>query len=72
MSVPLKAAGFSTINSFFWGQASGMVEPIAGIIGEFIQSQIDTIHYIALRPENSFCFENTNVSIDKHYDIFII
>ena len=40
MSVPLKAAGFSTLNSFFWGQASGMVEPIAGIIGTFISLQL--------------------------------
>jgi len=33
VSVPLRAAGFSTMSSFFWGQLSGMVEPIAGVLG---------------------------------------
>lgn len=33
VSLPLQAAGFSTFKSFWYGQLSGMVEPIAGVIG---------------------------------------
>ena len=33
MSLPLQAAGFSTFKSFWYGQLSGMVEPIAGVLG---------------------------------------
>ncbi|XP_034939076.1 zinc transporter ZIP11 isoform X1 [Chelonus insularis] len=33
VSLPLQAAGFSTLKSFWYGQLSGMVEPIAGILG---------------------------------------
>lgn len=31
--MPLQAAGFSTFKSFWYGQLSGMVEPIAGVLG---------------------------------------
>lgn len=48
VSVPLKAAGFSTFDSFFWGQASGMVEPIAGIIGVICVTLVEQILSIAL------------------------
>ncbi len=33
VSVPLRRDGFSRRNSFLWGQASGMVEPISGVLG---------------------------------------
>ncbi|KAK0161676.1 hypothetical protein PV327_008095 [Microctonus hyperodae] len=33
VSLPLHSAGFSTLKSFWYGQLSGMVEPIAGILG---------------------------------------
>nr|WP_319780229.1 ZIP family metal transporter [Maridesulfovibrio sp.] len=33
VSVPLRRIGFSRAKSFFYGQASGLVEPIAGVIG---------------------------------------
>uniref|UniRef100_A0A1B6C301 Zinc transporter ZIP11 n=1 Tax=Clastoptera arizonana TaxID=38151 RepID=A0A1B6C301_9HEMI len=33
VSLPLQAAGFSTFKSFWYGQLSGMVEPISGLIG---------------------------------------
>ena len=33
VSVPLRRDGFSRRKSFLWGQASGMVEPIAGVLG---------------------------------------
>lgn len=33
VSVPLRREGMSRRKSFLWGQSSGMVEPIAGIIG---------------------------------------
>ena len=33
VSVPLRREGLSRIRSFFWGQLSGVVEPIAGVLG---------------------------------------
>ena len=33
VSVPLRRDGFSRRKSFLWGQASGMVEPISGVLG---------------------------------------
>jgi zinc transporter, ZIP family len=33
VSVPLRREGFSRRKSFFYGQASGIVEPIAGVLG---------------------------------------
>ncbi|XP_078034687.1 zinc/iron regulated transporter-related protein 48C isoform X1 [Augochlora pura] len=33
VSLPLQAAGISTLKSFWYGQLSGMVEPIAGVLG---------------------------------------
>ena len=33
VSVPLRRLGVSRSRSFFWGQLSGMVEPIAGVLG---------------------------------------
>lgn len=33
VSLPLKAAGFSTAKSIWYGQLSGLVEPIAGVLG---------------------------------------
>lgn len=33
VSLPLQAAGFSTFKSFWYGQLSGMVEPVAGLLG---------------------------------------
>jgi len=35
VSVPLRREGFSRSKSFFYGQASGIVEPIAGVLGAF-------------------------------------
>ncbi len=33
VSLPLRNEGFSRLKSFMWGQASGLVEPIAAVIG---------------------------------------
>lgn len=33
VSIPLRREGFSRFKSFLYGQASGMVEPIAGVLG---------------------------------------
>lgn len=33
VSLPLHAAGFSMFRSFWYGQLSGMVEPIFGVLG---------------------------------------
>ncbi|MBI9097656.1 MAG: ZIP family metal transporter [Spirochaetaceae bacterium] len=42
VSVPLRREGFSRRKSFFYGQLSGMVEPIAGVLG--------ALAVIAMRP----------------------
>ncbi|NLA33405.1 MAG: ZIP family metal transporter [Tenericutes bacterium] len=36
ISVPLRREGFSRKNAFFYGQLSGIVEPISGIIGSIL------------------------------------
>ncbi len=33
VSIPLRREGFSRIKSFFYGQLSGVVEPVAGVLG---------------------------------------
>ena len=33
VSLPLRREGLSAPKSFFWGQLSGMVEPVAGVLG---------------------------------------
>ena len=33
VSVPLRREGFSRLKSFWYGQLSGVVEPIAGVLG---------------------------------------
>lgn len=33
VSLPLRRAGFSRSEAFFWGQLSGMVEPVGGLLG---------------------------------------
>ncbi len=35
VSIPLRREGFSRTKSFMYGQASGLVEPIAGVLGAF-------------------------------------
>ena len=35
VSIPLRREGFSRTKSFLYGQASGIVEPIAGVLGAF-------------------------------------
>lgn len=42
VSIPLRREGFSRLKSFIYGQASGIVEPIAGVIG--------AIAVIAMKP----------------------
>ena len=48
VSVPLKAAGYSTLSSFFWGQASGMVEPLAGLLGVLCVTMVERLLPVAL------------------------
>lgn len=40
VSVPLRREGFSRTKSFFYGQLSGIVEPIAGVIGALLVVKI--------------------------------
>eukprot|EP00794_Sanderia_malayensis_P008850 gene8850-9798_t len=35
VSLPLRGSGYSAFRSFWYGQLSGMVEPIAGVLGAF-------------------------------------
>lgn len=48
VSLPLRAAGFSVLKSFWYGQLSGMVEPIAGILGAALVSLIQPLLPYAL------------------------
>jgi len=48
VSIPLRREGYSRGKSFFLGQASGMVEPIAGVIGALLVVYIQTILPFAL------------------------
>lgn len=48
VSLPLRREGFSRTKSFILGQASGMVEPIAGIIGAMMVVYIQAILPFAL------------------------
>ncbi len=48
VSVPLRREGYSRKKSFLIGQASGMVEPIAGVIGAILVIYIETILPYAL------------------------
>ena len=42
VSIPLRREGLSRSTAFFYGQASGIVEPISGVLGAFA--------VIAMRP----------------------
>ena len=48
VSLPLRREGFSRKKSFFLGQASGIVEPIAGVIGALTVVYIESILPFAL------------------------
>lgn len=48
VSVPLRREGYSRKKSFLLGQASGMVEPIAGVVGALLVSYVEAILPYAL------------------------
>ncbi|MCH5191539.1 MAG: ZIP family metal transporter [Oscillospiraceae bacterium] len=48
VSLPLRREGYSRKKSFLYGQASGMVEPIAGVIGAMLVVYVETILPYAL------------------------
>ncbi len=48
VSVPLRREGFSRRKSFLYGQASGMVEPIAGVVGALLVVYVEAILPYAL------------------------
>ena len=48
VSLPLRREGYSRRKSFFYGQASGMVEPIAGVIGAALVVYIEKLLPYAL------------------------
>ncbi|WP_139906029.1 ZIP family metal transporter [Clostridium thermarum] len=48
VSIPLRREGFSRFKSFIYGQASGIVEPIAGVIGAVAVVEIQSILPYAL------------------------
>lgn len=45
VSIPLRREGFSRLKSFLLGQSSGLVEPIAGVIGAIL-----VVHVITILP----------------------
>ena len=48
VSLPLVKAGFSRSRAFWYGQLSGMVEPIAGVLGAALVSQVQPVLPYAL------------------------
>ena len=48
VSIPLQQEGLSRSKSFLYGQASGIVEPIAGVIGALLVSKMEMILPYAL------------------------
>ena len=48
VSMPLRREGYSRTKSFLFGQASAIVEPIAGVLGAVLVSTIETILPFAL------------------------
>ena len=48
VSIPLRREGYSRRRSFFLGQASGMVEPVAGVIGAMLVVHMEAILPFAL------------------------
>lgn len=48
VSLPLRAQGMSSHWAFFWGQLSGMFEPLAGIAGCWLATEADFILPYAL------------------------
>lgn len=48
VSLPLRREGVSATKSFFWGQASALVEPVAGVIGAFLVVYVETVLPYAL------------------------
>lgn len=48
VSIPLRREGYSRRKSFFYGQLSAIVEPIAGVIGAILVSTVETILPFAL------------------------
>lgn len=43
VSLPLKAAGFSGARSIWYGQLSGLVEPVAGVLGALLVTYMEPI-----------------------------
>lgn len=43
VSLPLRREGFSRAKSFFYGQASGIVEPISAVVGAILVMKVQTL-----------------------------
>ncbi len=48
VSLPLRREGYSRKKAFLWGQASGMVEPVAGFIGALLVVYVEALLPYAL------------------------
>ena len=48
VSLPLRSRGYSRGKSFFLGQASGMVEPVAGVLGALLVKYVEAVLPCAL------------------------
>ena len=48
VSIPLRREGFSRLKSFYYGQLSGVVEPIAGVLGAYLVLMVNPLLPYAL------------------------
>lgn len=46
VSLPLAGFGYSKLKAFFYGQMSGMVEPLAALLGKFLEGITFYIYFL--------------------------
>nr|WP_240744744.1 ZIP family metal transporter [Desulforhopalus sp. IMCC35007] len=57
VSMPLRREGLSTTKNFLYGQASGMVEPVAGVLGAlFVMNMLSILPYALCFPAGAMIF----------------
>ena len=55
VSLPLRGAGVGVWRAFFWGQMSGMVEPVAGLLGAVLVGIAEPVLPYALSFAAGYC-----------------
>jgi ZIP family zinc transporter len=66
VSIPLRREGFSRIKGFWYGKLSGIVEPIAGIIGVYMVVTITTLLPYALAFAAGAIFKHSQKCYHNH------